>query len=94
MEINYTLNDLKVAYTFDAGPNAVLFIEETNLGHFASIFHSQFAAIPADKFYKGNPIQLDDVVGDASKINNLPTDFKGHVQYVVNCRVGKGPQLV
>jgi len=79
-----------VAYTFDAGPNAVLFLREADLGHFAAVFHSQFSAVPADKFFKGSPFRLAEE--SDIRINNLPSNLKGQVQYVVNCRIGKGPQ--
>ena len=79
-----------MAYTFDAGPNAVLFVEEADLGDFATVFYSQFAAVPAEKFFKGSPFRLAEE--SDIQVNNLPSNLKGQVQYVVNCRVGKGPK--
>lgn len=93
-----------MAYTFDAGPNAFLFMEEPELEVFASVLHANFGGLtPSDKFYKGIPIQLADLKSDlpqakenfASIGPKLTADeaAKGELLYVINCRVGRGPQV-
>lgn len=86
-----------MAYTFDAGPNAFLFLEDNELSLFATILHANFgSSTTASDFFKGAPIQLSNkslMKESSSVVEGLTMDenLKGTIQYVINCRVGEGP---
>jgi len=89
---NQICQQVKVAYTFDAGPNAVLFMEKSELGRFGAIFHSVFSAVPVNEFYKGAAFPLEQFEDKFLSLT-LNGSFKGSVQYVISCNVGEGPKL-
>lgn len=82
-----------MAYTFDAGPNAVLFMEEAELNRFASVFHAFFGSVPHGTFFRG---KVPDSVDTTEDIESLEPDktLKGKVQYAIVCRVGQGPKNI
>lgn len=82
-----------MAYTFDAGPNAVLFMEEAELNRFASVFHSFFGSIPHESFFRG---KIPDPVDSTKDVEALGPDkaLKGQVQYTIVCHVGQGPKNI
>ncbi len=64
--MNYTF--LQVAYTFDAGPNAVLFLEQAEISRFASVFFSVFGSTPHDHFLRGKVPDLVDPTEDVASL--------------------------
>nr|CAG4637255.1 EOG090X0AX4 [Ceriodaphnia reticulata] len=86
----------KVAYTFDAGPNAVLFLEEPELSRFASVFHSFFGSTSHEEFYRGKVPDLGPDPQDSDDLASLIPDeaLKGQVQYTIVCGIGQGPKNV
>ncbi|KZS13765.1 Diphosphomevalonate decarboxylase [Daphnia magna] len=90
---NEIRQNIKVAYTFDAGPNAVLFMEEAELNRFASVFHAFFGSIPHESFFRG---KIPDPVDSTKDVEALGPDkaLKGQVQYTIVCHVGQGPKNI
>nr|CAG4641936.1 EOG090X0AX4 [Eurycercus lamellatus] len=100
--------ETKVAYTFDAGPNAVLFMEEKELSIFAAVLFSNFGTAPSEQFFKGIPIHLSNLKEEFMKERSVDLkesepnymdlianeNLKGQIMYVINCRIGKGPQTI
>ena len=84
----------QVAYSFDAGPNAVLFLEEAELSRFSSVFHASFGSLPHENFFRGKVPDL--WMDSADELASLVADetLKGQVQYTIVCKVGQGPKNV
>ncbi|NXX77506.1 MVD1 decarboxylase, partial [Urocolius indicus] len=84
----------KVAYTFDAGPNAVIFLLADTVAEFVEVVRRSFPpAANGDQFLRGLP------VGSASLSQELlaavvTEPVPGAVQYILHTKPGPGPQLV
>ncbi|NXC28832.1 MVD1 decarboxylase, partial [Campylorhamphus procurvoides] len=84
----------KVAYTFDAGPNAVIFTLDDTVDEFVEVVRRSFPpATNGDQFVRGLP------VGSATLSQELVTavvtePVPGAVQYILHTKPGPGPQLV
>ncbi|XP_075621833.1 diphosphomevalonate decarboxylase [Balearica regulorum gibbericeps] len=84
----------KVAYTFDAGPNAVVFTLADTVAEFVEVVRRSFPpATNGDQFVRGLP------VGSASLPEELlaavvTEPVPGAVRYILHTKPGPGPQLV
>ncbi|NWW59013.1 MVD1 decarboxylase, partial [Ifrita kowaldi] len=84
----------KVAYTFDAGPNAVIFALADTVAEFVEVVRRSFPpATNGDQFVRGLP------VGSAALSQELVAavvtePMPGAVQYILHTKPGPGPQLV
>ncbi|NWV34205.1 MVD1 decarboxylase, partial [Grantiella picta] len=84
----------QVAYTFDAGPNAVIFALADTVAEFVEVVRRSFPpATNGDQFVRGLP------VGSAALSPELVAavvtePVPGAVQYILHTKPGPGPQLV
>ncbi|NXY04307.1 MVD1 decarboxylase, partial [Pteruthius melanotis] len=84
----------KVAYTFDAGPNAVIFALADTVAEFVEVVRRSFPpATNGDQFVRGLPVgsaALSQELVAAVVTEPLP----GAVRYILHTKPGPGPQLV
>ncbi|NWU42110.1 MVD1 decarboxylase, partial [Hylia prasina] len=84
----------KVAYTFDAGPNAVIFALADTVAEFVEVVRRSFPpATNGDQFVRGLPVgsaALSPELAAAVVTEPVP----GAVQYILHTKPGPGPQLV
>ncbi|KAL7288831.1 hypothetical protein TKK_0016807 [Trichogramma kaykai] len=91
---NAAKNVVKVAYTFDAGPNATLFLLEKDVAEFIGALNHYFP--PAEnsdiKYQKG--IFVENVVPSESILKNIKfvEQPAGKLKYIIHTRVGDGPK--
>lgn len=87
---------VKAAYTFDAGPNAVIYAPEQNMREIISLIHYYFPqSVPFD-----DPFRL---FSEAPGTSVLPEGFNlavakkaevGSISRLIHTRVGDGPRVL
>ncbi|XKL59629.1 hypothetical protein PGB90_000645 [Kerria lacca] len=92
-EYNAAANSYKVAYTFDAGPNACLFTLEKNVPALLYTITKVFPTSGSVKDYiTGIPINIENKSINAPEINiSMQSDL---LKYVIYTKVGEGPTLL
>jgi len=92
-QINQVSNCTKVAYSFDAGPNACLFLPESHLNEVAG-YISNFFPSNADDYFRGESIQPQNIPQDAIDQIDLEVQEKGSLRYIISTKVGSGPEIL
>ncbi|NWI55866.1 MVD1 decarboxylase, partial [Calyptomena viridis] len=84
----------QVAYTFDAGPNAVIFMLADTVDEFVEVVRHSFPpATNGDQFIRGLPV--GSAVLPQELVGAVVTEpMPGAVQYILHTKPGPGPQLV
>ncbi|NWX03423.1 MVD1 decarboxylase, partial [Caloenas nicobarica] len=84
----------KVAYTFDAGPNAVIFMLADTVAEFVEVVKRSFPpAANGDQFVRGLPVgsaSLPEELLAAVVMEPVP----GAIRYILHTQPGPGPQLL
>lgn len=98
IEFVHTYNDFygenKIAYTFDAGPNACLYLLDKNVPEVLSALRTVFPPIDKDApFVKGLEVPSCDL---SQKLMDSVCNktLAGAVQYIINTQVGDGPVIL
>ncbi|XP_030762784.1 diphosphomevalonate decarboxylase isoform X2 [Sitophilus oryzae] len=87
----------KVAYTFDAGPNACIYLLESVLQEFLSIVNYIFPKpmdIKANDYFKGLPLDQTIIKKELMDDLNLTQNNEGVLKYLICTKVGEGPRLL
>lgn len=88
------LRGTKVAYSFDAGPSAVLFLRENDVPEYLDLIKTFFPPSEDDNnFVRGRPditYTCEETVKDQI---NLPV-FPGGIKYIIHTKVGDGPRIL
>ncbi|XP_072135868.1 diphosphomevalonate decarboxylase [Mobula birostris] len=83
-----------VAYTFDAGPNAVVYTLEQHVDEFVEVVKHYFPPEEnGDQFLKGLPVKSV-ALPEPLKSSIHMDPIKGGIRYIINTQVGPGPQLI
>lgn len=81
-EINKTKDSPIAAYTYDAGPNAVIYALEKDMAYIKQIIQAYFVAGEAEK------------LPEAFASSKLSKAYKGGVSRLIHTRVGDGPRVL
>lgn len=94
---NEFVGSTKVAYTFDAGPNAVLFMEKDETRQFMSMVNHFFPILDkTNGLFRGEPIPPTETVNQpmidylSKKLIIKENSLKG----IIHTRIGSGPKVV
>ncbi|XP_058791857.1 diphosphomevalonate decarboxylase [Phymastichus coffea] len=91
---NAISNNTKIAYTFDAGPNATLYLLEKDVAKFTGVLNHYFP--PAEnvdvEYQKGIPIEPVRPSEDTLEKLNLTKHLPGKLKYIIHTRIGDGPK--
>ncbi|CAG9130638.1 unnamed protein product [Plutella xylostella] len=88
---NEICRETKVAYTFDAGPNACLYMLESEVPKIFKIIKTIFPSSNPTKFISGLPINDADVSTDILGKLAVRTQEHDLIKYVIYTKVGEGP---
>nr|XP_014982265.2 diphosphomevalonate decarboxylase isoform X1 [Macaca mulatta] len=87
--------DTKVAYTFDAGPNAVIFTLDDTVAEFvAAVRHSFPPGSNGDAFLKGLQVRTAPLSAELQAALAMEPTTPGGVKYIIATQVGPGPQIL
>ncbi|XP_019869844.1 diphosphomevalonate decarboxylase [Aethina tumida] len=86
----------KVAYTFDAGPNACLYLLEENVEEFLSVVNYVFPPPDVDQveYLTGLPINPTKINNGLVQSLNVAQNKPGVLKYIIHTNVGEGPKTV
>ncbi|KAM3876992.1 diphosphomevalonate decarboxylase [Diretmus argenteus] len=91
---NEHYKEMRVAYTFDAGPNAVIYILQKHIAEFVQVLRHFFPPeTNGGQFLKGLPVNhavLSDELKQAVGLEPMP---KG-IRYIISTKAGPGPRVV
>ncbi|XP_065574761.1 diphosphomevalonate decarboxylase-like [Artemia franciscana] len=76
------------AYTFDAGPNACIYLQDKDLSEFLSIIVSSFPSIEKE-YVRGLPVEVV-----SSSVDIFPKHAPGALDYIICTKVGPGPRVI
>jgi len=83
----------KVAYSFDAGPNACLFLRERDVPHVLAIVKHYFPPPETEVDYvRGEPSPCPQVSEETKAQIGLPVMPKGSLKYIISTGIGFGPE--
>lgn len=91
-KFNEISGSIKVAYTFDAGPNACLYLLEKDIPQVISLIRHIFPSSNPDKFVTG--LQSKEQVLSPIFVDICEPQTQDLIKYVIHTKVGEGPTLI
>ncbi|XP_071443909.1 diphosphomevalonate decarboxylase [Hetaerina americana] len=83
---------MKVAYTFDAGPNACLFLMEENLNEMISLINYAFPFSHGDSYFRGLPLISGPAPQHICSSINIKPHSRDLLKYIIHTKLGPGPR--
>lgn len=98
VDLVHSYNDFhgcnKIAYTFDAGPNACLYLLKQDVPHVLSVINTAFPSLDSTvEYVRGSPLNEVPLIEDL-KLYNIPKQNQGLLKYIIHTRVGDGPKIL
>ncbi|XP_016307296.1 diphosphomevalonate decarboxylase [Sinocyclocheilus anshuiensis] len=91
---NQYYGETRVAYTFDAGPNAVIYTLQDHLSEFVQVVRHFFPPeVSGEEFVKGLPVCSADLSEELKRDINMEPTPKG-IRYIISTKAGPGPCVV
>ncbi|XP_023701355.1 diphosphomevalonate decarboxylase isoform X2 [Paramormyrops kingsleyae] len=89
---NQHCGETRVAYTFDAGPNAVIYTLQQHVPEFVELLKYFFPTETNGEFLKGLPVSSVTLPEDLTKAIGMEP-LPGGIGYIISTKVGPGPQV-
>lgn len=94
-DFNESLNETKVAYTFDAGPNACLFLLEKNAPLVLALINHYFPPKSnAEDYFKGDKIEAVNLPQEVIQSIRASPHPPGTLKGLIYTEVGEGPEVL
>ncbi|XP_970108.1 diphosphomevalonate decarboxylase isoform X2 [Tribolium castaneum] len=98
IELVHAYNDYqgatKVAYTFDAGPNACLYLLQNDVDEVASLINDIFPSnTNPSEFIRGLPVKLKNS-NNLRETLKIQTQTPNKLRYLIHTKIGEGPQIL
>ncbi|XP_056333822.1 diphosphomevalonate decarboxylase [Danio aesculapii] len=91
---NQYYGETRVAYTFDAGPNAVIYSLHDHLPEFVEVVRHFFPPeVDKEEFFKGLPVCPVDLSEEMIRDINMKPTPNG-IRYIISTKAGPGPCVV
>ncbi|XP_055755966.1 diphosphomevalonate decarboxylase [Salvelinus fontinalis] len=91
---NHHYRETKVAYTFDAGPNAVIYTLQQNVEEFVQVVKHFFPPeTNGEQFLKGLPVAPTTLSEELKQAIGMEPMVKG-ISYIISTKAGPGPRVV
>ncbi|KAJ8969769.1 hypothetical protein NQ314_001606 [Rhamnusium bicolor] len=85
----------KVAYTFDAGPNACLYILESEVQEFISVIDYIFPPCnDSVKYLRGIPLTTKPISESLKVSLNIKQHEVGSIKFIIYTKIGNGPEIL
>ncbi|XP_046397488.1 diphosphomevalonate decarboxylase [Ischnura elegans] len=91
---NSYLGKTEVAYTFDAGPNACLFLMEKNVSDMLSLINYAFPHSNGEGYFRGIPITTRPLPEDIHSSLNVKPHRADLLKYIIQTKLGPGPRQI
>ncbi|CAG9855786.1 unnamed protein product [Phyllotreta striolata] len=101
VDVVHTYNQLKssnkVSYTFDAGPNACLYLLESEVEEFLSVINYVFpprSGSIQDEYIKGSKVKQLPIQEELSRKFEFKVHKEGALKYIIYTKLGDGPKVL